>query len=75
MTLEHVARISLNNDKNTCDRESTRYQTVLRFQIKLKEMFSNTICLGLIENLDESGAVLIWAVFGTPEHVDSRKVF
>ena len=59
MTLKHVARISLNNDKNTCDRESTRYQTVLRFQIRLKEMFSNTICLGLIENLDESGAVLI----------------
>ena len=59
MTLEHVARISLNNDENTCDRESARYQTVLRFQIRLKEMFSNSICLGLIESLDESGAVLI----------------
>ena len=33
-------------------------------------MFSNSICLGLMENLDESAAVLIWAVFVTREPVD-----
>ena len=51
------------------------YQTVLRFHICLKEMFSNLIFLGLMENFDESAAVLISAVIVTSEHVDSPKVF
>ena len=38
-------------------------------------MFSNSICLGLIENEDESAAVLISGVFVTGEHADSPKVF
>ena len=51
------------------------YQTVLRFHIWLKETFSNSVCLALIENEDESAAVLVLAVFITREHVDSPKVF
>ena len=75
MAFKHVAGISLNCNENTYDRQSTRYQTVLWFQTSLKEMFSNSICLGLMENYDESAAVVISAVFVTREHVYSPKVF
>ena len=47
---DHVAGIYLNYDGNRCDWHSTCYQTVLRFQIWIKETFSNSICLGLMEN-------------------------
>ena len=50
MAFEHVSGIFLKHDKNTCERQSTCYQTVLRFHILLKEVFSNSICLDLIEN-------------------------
>ena len=70
-----LPEISLNYDENTCDPQSSSFQTVLRFQIWLKEMFGNSICLGLTESLDESSAVLIGAVFVTRELVDSPKVF
>ena len=33
MAFEPVARTCLNYDENTCDRQSTCYQTILRFQI------------------------------------------
>ena len=33
MALEHVARNSVNYDENTCVRQSTRYQVVLRFKV------------------------------------------
>ena len=33
MASEHVAGNCLNYDENTCDRQSTCYQRVLRFQI------------------------------------------
>ena len=70
MAFEHIAAISLNYDEDTCDRQSTCYQTVLRFHIWLKEMFSNSVCLGLIQNEDENVAVSISAVFVPREHVD-----
>ena len=50
IVLEHVAGNSLNYDENICDRESTCYKTVLRFQISLTEMFSSSICLRLMGN-------------------------
>ena len=75
MAFEHVSGISLNYDKQTCERQSTCCQTVLRSQIWLKEMFSNSICIGLMENLAESAAVLILAVFVTRQHVDSPEMF
>ena len=50
MVIEHVAGISLNYEKNTLYRQSPCYQTVLTFQIWLKETFSNSICRGLMEN-------------------------
>ena len=50
MAFEHVAGIALNYDDNTCDWQSTIYQTVLRFHVSLKQIFLNLICLGLMEN-------------------------
>ena len=50
MAFEHVGGIALNYDENTCDRQSTIYQTLLRFHLGLKQIFLNLICLGLMEN-------------------------
>ena len=72
MSFEHVPKISLNYDKQTCDRQSTCYQRVLKFHLPAKQMFSNSICLGLIECSDENAPVLISAVLPTREHVDSQ---
>ena len=38
-------------------------------------MFPNSICVGLMENYDESAAVVISALFVNRENVDSQKVF
>ena len=42
-----------------------RQQTVLRFDIRLKVTFSNSIYLKLTRKESNSGAMQIWAVFGT----------
>ena len=70
MAFEHVAGNSLNYDHNSYDRQGTCAQTVLRFQISLREMFSQWICLELLENEDKSVAVQIPALFVNREHVD-----
>ena len=75
ITFKHVAGISLNSHKETCDQQSRCYQTVLGFHTWLKEMFFNSVCLGIMKNYDESAAVLILAVFVTDQHVDSWKIF
>ena len=75
MALEHVAGISVNYDKQIFERQATCYENVAKFHIWLKEMFSNSICHGLMENSDESAAVLISAVFVTREHDDSPQLF
>ena len=75
MAFEDLSGISLSYDENICERQSTCYKTVLRFHIWPKEMFHNSVCLGFMENKDESAAVLIYAVIVTREHVDSRNVF
>ena len=74
MAFKQVAGTSLNSDENTFYRQSTCYETVLRFYIFLKETFSNSIFLSLMEYYDESAAVLISAVFLTREHFDSPNV-
>ena len=75
MAFKHVAGISLNSDKQTCDQQSTCYQKVVGFYIWLKAMFSNSICLGIMESYNESAAVLISELFVTHQHVDSWKMF
>ena len=47
---EPVAGIPLIYDDNTCELQSRCYQTVLRFRISLKEMFSNSIFPRLMDN-------------------------
>ena len=75
IAFEHVSGISLNYDENIYGRQSTCYETVLRLHIWLKKMFCKWICLGLMENEGESGAVLVSAVIVNREHLDSGKVF
>ena len=43
MALEPVAGTYLHYEENSCDRQSTCYQTVLGSQIWLRDMFSNSI--------------------------------
>ena len=57
IALKPFPGISLIHDENTCDRQSTCYQTVLRFWISLREMFSKSISFRFIENWDKSAAL------------------
>ena len=75
MAFENVAGYCPNYDENTCDRQSTCYQTDLRLKIWLTEIFSNSVSLGLMEIYDKGPAVEISAVFETSEHVECRRVF
>ena len=43
----------------TCHRQSVCQQTVLRFQIRQRQAFSNSIYLDFFEKYDNSGVVLI----------------
>ena len=74
LAFEPVAGTYLNYDESTCDRQSTYYQRILRFQIWLRKMFSNSIFLGLMETSDQIAAVQISPSFDTREHVDSWRV-
>ena len=65
MAFEIVAVNSAYCCRNTCHRQLMREQTVLRFHIKLKVTFSNSIYLELTRKVGNTGAVLISAVFGT----------
>ena len=51
--------------RNTCHRQLMREQTALRFHIRLKVTFSNSIYLELTKKEGNSSAVLASAVFGT----------
>ena len=62
---EVVVRKSPDSDWNTCDRESTCQQTVWRFQIWLRQTFSNSIYLEFMEKEENNGAVVTSAVFRT----------
>ena len=50
---------------NTYYRQSMGQQTVLRYQIRLRQTFSNSIYPDFMEKQDNSCAVLIPVVFGT----------
>ena len=65
MVFEIVAGNSAYCCWNTCHRQLMREQTVLRFHIKLKVTFSNSIYLELTRKEGNTGAVLFSAVFGT----------
>ena len=75
VAFELFAGISVIYDENTSDRESTSYQTALRYRIWLRGMFCNSICPRLMDNWDKSASVQLSAVFGTREHVGSGRLF
>ena len=50
IVFELVAKISLKSSKKRCDWSSTCWKTVLRFQIWLRQMLFDWICLRLMEN-------------------------
>ena len=62
---EGFAENSAYCDENTCTRQSMCKETVLRFQIWLRQNFSNSIYPRFMEKFGNSCAVLIWAVFRT----------
>ena len=62
---EIFAENSAHSGRNTCQRQSMCYQTVLRFMIRVKKSFSNSIYLKFMGIKDNSGALLLSAVFGT----------
>ena len=63
---EVVAENSAYCDRNTCHRQSICQQTVLRFMIRVKQSFSNSIYLKFMRKKDNSDALLLSVVFGTP---------
>ena len=65
MAFEIVAGNPAYCDANTCDRQLMCQQTVLTFPIGLKPNFSNSIYLEFMRKSDNSGGVLVSAVFGT----------
>ena len=62
------------HEDDSCDRQLTCDKRVLRLQIWLKENFSNSICLGLIESYDQRSTLQILRVLGTREDLDSRRM-
>ena len=56
MPFELVARISAYFNRNACYRQSMCQQTVLKYQIGLRETFSNSIYPEFMEKQDKSGA-------------------
>ena len=70
IAFEVVAEISAYCDRNTCHR-----QTVLRFMIRVKQSFSNSIYAIFMGKKNNSDALLLSAVFWTSQYVDYRMVF
>ena len=70
MPFDVVAANSSYFDGNTCHRQPMCYKTVLNFQFWLRQAFSNSIYRILMEKSDNSGSVLISAVFETREDLD-----
>ena len=50
MAFQHVSGISVNYDKNIWKRQSMCSEIVLKFQVSQKDIFSNSICPGLMDN-------------------------
>ena len=63
---ELVAWVSPNYEKTTCDGRPPCSKAVLRFQIRLRDMIHNSICLLLMEHYHKSAAVQTSAVFWNP---------
>ena len=65
ISFEVKVLISVNYEKNACEQWSQCEKAVLRFQIQLRDIIHNSICLMIIEHLNKSPPVQTSAVFRT----------
>ena len=66
---------SHNLEKDTCHWQSMCYETSLRFNISLREIFFKSGWLRVRKKYDESALMQILQVFETLSHVDCQRVF
>ena len=55
---------SQNSEQDTCHCQSMYYETPLRFNISLREIFSESSSLRVMKKYDESVLMHIWKEFG-----------
>ena len=65
IAIESGTRSSLNLEKDTCHWQSMCYETSLRFNISLREIFFKSGSLRVMKKYDESALMQIVQVFGT----------
>ena len=63
--LESGKTSSLNLEKDTCHWQSMCYETSLRLNISLREIFFKLVSLRVMKKFDESALMQILQVFGT----------
>ena len=63
--IESGTTSSLNLEKDTCHWQSMCYETSLRFNISLREIFFNSGSFRVMKKYDESTLIQILQVFGT----------
>ena len=65
IAIESGTTNSLNLEKDTCHWQSMCYETSLRFNISLREIFFKSGSLRVMKKYDESALMQIVQVFGT----------
>ena len=56
---------SASSEHDTCHHQSICWQTPVRFQISIREIFSKSFPLRVVKKYDKSAAMQILQVFGT----------
>ena len=75
IAFESGTRNSHNPEQDICHWQSMCYETPLRFNISLREIFSKSGSPRVIRKSDESALIQILQEFGTLYHVDCQRVF
>ena len=65
----------LYHEQNTCHGYSMCQQSVLGYYISLRETFSDSMSLKVINKYDKGAVVQISRVFGIVDHVPCRRAF
>ena len=66
---------SHNPEKDTCHWQSICYETHLRFNISLREIFFKSASLRVMKKHHESSLMQILQEFGALKHIDCQTVF
>ena len=66
---------SCNLEQDICHQLSLCQETPLRFHLKLREIFSKSISLRMMEKHDKCAVSKILQVFGPLSHVDCQSLF